>query len=255
MKYIHNKEIKHHLKRMHKLKHVLLRAGHKERTHTYMTTLYTILKKGLLGQAVINKYPLVKKDEKTPLQIINKCLYNLMPAFIFQRVLKGGKLFELPIPVSDNRASFLASSWLHKTIVKQNKTSLTVPYRLANEISASLYGDGFAKEFLKAHIDIAIDQRPFNHYIRRKRRVISRSRNNRIARRLVKIYRIRRRHARRHNSQTKKLSKFVNKHQGRDYRSKQRNKYQDKYRKYYKRNKHKNRYPLYKNQSRKYKSR
>jgi len=177
------------LVRLKKLKGVLIKSGNKERSHNFLMNLYMILKQGFRGMSVVNKYQLQSFGETKPLAIIDKCLYRLMPAFVLRRVIKSGKPFELPVPISDNHAYFMACNWLLKASLKNNKTALTIPYLLTQEICATLHNEGSALDSLKAYIEIALDQRPFLRYIKKKRKVISRSKRSYAASRLRKIYR------------------------------------------------------------------
>jgi hypothetical protein len=177
------------MNRLKKLRGVLVKSGNRERSHSFIMSLYTILKQGFRGKVVTNKYPVNSFGETTPLTIIDRCLYKLMPAFVFHKVIKAGKSFELPVPISDNHAYFKACNWLLKASLRNNKTALTIPYLLTQEICATLYNEGSALDYLTAYIEIALDQRPFMRYIKKKRKIISRSKKSYAAYRLHKLYR------------------------------------------------------------------
>nr|ADD25163.1 ribosomal protein S7 [Didymium iridis]ADD25164.1 ribosomal protein S7 [Didymium iridis] len=172
-----------------KLKGVLTRSGNKERSHSFLLNLYSLLKQACRDQVIGNKYHTIKFAPQKPLAIINKCLFQLMPAFVFTKVIKSGKPFDLPVPISDNHAYFKACNWLIKASLQNNKSALTIPYLLTQEIYATLHNEGAAFGYLKSFIDIAIDQQPFMRFIKRKRKVISRSKKTYAASRLRKIYR------------------------------------------------------------------
>jgi hypothetical protein len=177
------------LEKIKKLKGVLVKCGNKERTNTFLVNLYASLKQAKRNKFNDSKYPLSFIAETTPLSIINRCLYNLMPAFVLRRIIRAGKSFELPVPISDNHAVFRASYWLIKATIKNNKNALSLPSLLTQEICATLYNEGAALDYLKSYIEIAIDQRPFMRYIKKKRKVKSRSKKTYAARCLRKLYR------------------------------------------------------------------
>lgn len=189
-------------KKVHTLKSLLIRSGNKERTNTFILRLMHILK---LAAKLKNKhhplisitarYPLNVLEEKDPIKILDKCLYNLMPAFILRKTFVTGKLYNLPVPISPKRARFMSADWLRKAAFKDNKNALTVPYLLTREIGAVLYKTGSAYASLGEYIDTALDQRPFSRYIRRKRKNIARSKIGRAARKFRRTYRVRRRRA------------------------------------------------------------
>jgi hypothetical protein len=200
------------LTRLKKLKGVLIKSGNGERSNTFLMNLYAILKQGFRGKSVTTKYQLTSFGETKPLAIIDRCLYKLMPAFILRRVIKSGKSFELPVPISDNHAFFMACNWLSKASLKNNKSALTIPYLLTQEICATLYNEGAALDYLKAYIEIALDQRPFMRYVKKKRKIISRSKKSYAAYRLRKIYHKQQSTAFQHRNHTTRNYKRINTH-------------------------------------------
>jgi len=163
------------------------KCGNKQRALSIMHSLLTKLKLSIAGYPVNNNFPLSTLKEKDPYQIINRCLYILKPAFILRQHFKAGKRFDLPVPISEKRATFMAMYWLCKTVLKNNKNEYSFATLLAQEISATLYQEGSAKNFLKAYVDIAFDQLPFITYIKRRRYIASKSKGKSILKRLRKI--------------------------------------------------------------------
>lgn len=172
------------------LVNILQKCGNKQRAFSYLFGLFGKLKLGLAGFPIVANYPLHTLDEKNPIQIIHKSLYNLKPAFFIRRTIRSGRRYDLPVPISDKRATFMAIDWLRKTIFKNNKNDLSFTYLLAREISATLYNEGSAKDFLKAYIDIALDQRPFGRFIKPRKYTVSKSQRTRIATKFEKMHTI-----------------------------------------------------------------
>jgi len=160
---------------------VFQKCGNKQRSLSSLFSLFALLKRSIAGYPILSQYPLNTLDENDPIQIINKSLYNLKPAFLIRRTIKSGKRYDLPVPISSQRATFMAMDWMRKIALKNNKNNLSLSFLLAQEISANVYRDGSAQNFLKAYIDIALDQRPFSRFIKRKRFMIAKSKGTKAA--------------------------------------------------------------------------
>jgi hypothetical protein len=173
-----------------RLVNILQKCGNKQRALSYLFSLFGKLKLGLAGFPIVPNYPLHTLDEKNPIQIIQKSLYNLKPAFFIRRTIRSGRRYDLPVPISDKRATFMAIDWLRKTVFKDNKNDKSFTSLLAREISATLYHEGSAKDFLKAYIDIALDQRPFGRFIKPRKYTVSKSQRTLIAGRFEKMHKI-----------------------------------------------------------------
>jgi len=156
-----------------KLKSLLIKSGKKERTNSFLLKLLTLVK---------------HQTKKDPFIVLDTLLFKLAPGFILRRTFVAGKLFNLPVPISDNHAFFMGADYLRKAAFRNTKTFLTVPYLLFNEIKDALQHKGGAYESLKAYIDIALDHRPFSRYIRKKKKVISRSQKGRAFLKLRKLF-------------------------------------------------------------------
>jgi len=206
-------------KKVDKLKSLLIRGGNKERTNTFLLCLLQELKTAATLQdnqnfliSFLKKTPLNTLGEKDPLKIIDKCLYNLMPAFILRRTFVAGRFYNLPVPISNNHARFMASDWLRKSAFK-DVSNLPVSTRLTHAISEVLNRTGSAVASLKGYIEIALDQRPFSRYIRKKRKIVAISKRGYAAYKLGKQYKkskkiIRLRRARKNRSRLKVRSRL-----------------------------------------------
>jgi hypothetical protein len=203
-----------------KLIGVMQKCGNRQRALSSMFSLFKQLKLGLAGFPVANNYPLNTLDAENPIHLIHKCLYNLKPAFLLRRVVKSGKRYDLPVPISDKRAIFMAIDWLRKTVLKNNKNELSFSSLLAQEISACLHHKGSAENFLKAYIDIALDQRPFNKFIKRRRFNISKSKRTAVAAEYEKIQDNIRRNLRVRRHRNMVITRRINMHNMRVFKAK-----------------------------------
>nr|ADZ99059.1 ribosomal protein S7 [Physarum polycephalum] len=191
---------------------ILQKRGNKQRALSSFFGLFKQLKLGIAGFPIVDKYPLHTRDVKNPIDALYQSLYNLKPAFLIRRTIKSGRRYDLPVPISENRAIFMAIDWLRKTVFKNNKNDLSFTSLLAREISASLHHEGSAKDFLRAYIDIAIDQRPFSRFIKKKRFNVSKSKRTIIASRFEKIRESVRRTLRSRKYHNIGITRRVNKH-------------------------------------------
>lgn len=178
----------------------------------------SLQKKGNRQRAIRSLFKLLTtiktktSSTQKPLQILYTCLYNLKPAFLIRRHIKSGKRYDLPVPITENRAIFMAISWLRKSVLRNNKNNLPLHNLLANEINATLNQEGSAKDFLKAYIDLAIDQRPFLRFIKKRRFSASKSKRTKAAKRLYRIRLITRKAIRKRKFRSKKIIRKMNIH-------------------------------------------
>jgi len=198
-----------------KLRCVLIQRGNKERANSFVFSLCQALK--IASNPIHNhtdignfmaKNPINTLGEKNPFNIIDRCLFKLMPAFNLKNTVVAGKLYRLPIPISDNRAAYLATSWLRKAAIADNKNAFTVPYLLAREVGAVLNDNGSACKSLSEFIDIALDQRPFSRYLWKKRKIIGMSKKGKPFRRLKKQHKLARRVINRRNGRKRYRARF-----------------------------------------------
>jgi len=191
---------------------IIQKRGNKQRALSTLFSLFNILKLGIAGYPTSNNYPLHTLDEKNPIKLIHRGLYNLKPAFLIRRVIKSGRRYDLPIPISENRAQFMSIDWLRKAVFKNNKNDSSFAFLVAREISASLHREGSAKDFLKAYIDIALDQQPFNKFIKRRRNKVSKSKRTKAASRFKKIRKAIRRTLRARKYRNIRITRKINIH-------------------------------------------
>jgi len=179
-----------HLLPLHKLKGVVQRRGNKERAHQMALATLILLKQGLTRTYSAGQ-------DRSPINFFNRCLENITPAFILHRVIIAGKLYTLPVPISDNRSTFTGIKWLRLAALKRNNSPSSFPELLVDELHNSLNNQGTARDLLQEVIDTAIDQRPFEHYLRKRKTYICKSRNSKTGRLMTDAHHKQRRLSRR----------------------------------------------------------
>lgn len=230
--------------KVYQLKNLLTRKGNLDRANSFLMKLIRLLKIALLypkSKHFINSFfpnnQLRKHAERSSFRILDKCLSLLLPAFILRRTVVAGRVYQLPVPVSPHRASFMACDWLRKAAFRDTKNALTVPYLLAREISVTLNKKGTAWKSLRSYIKVAIDQRPFIRYVRKKRRIISRSKTGKAGQKLFERFRRGRRRVNRKKSAAKYRSRqYIYKIKKYIIKRKQKTRSKNKKRSYYKNN-------------------
>jgi ribosomal protein S7 len=195
-----------------KLRNCLIRNGNRERATSFILDLLPRLqlrnkrntkkldKKKLLKKRKTSLKKLIRKPKvhrhTDPVTVLGIVLRRLAPSFFLRRIVRGGRAYDLPVPISQNRAHYLASRWLRTGAFKDTKSSLTVPELLARESRLVLQKKGAAWRSLRAQIRIAKDQRPFTHLMRQSRKFTSvrRSLRLRIPEHLYRKYKRRNKH-------------------------------------------------------------
>lgn len=82
-------------------------------------------------------------------------------------MIRAGKTYKIPVPISDHRATYLACKWLKQATLEDTKTSITIPHLIFRELRDLLRNKGKALKTLRTYISTAIDQRPFTKFLRK----------------------------------------------------------------------------------------
>uniref|UniRef100_A0A9J8BKF1 Mitochondrial ribosomal protein S7 n=1 Tax=Cyprinus carpio carpio TaxID=630221 RepID=A0A9J8BKF1_CYPCA len=98
-----------------------------------------ILARGIMTQTLETiKRKQVEKYHKSPAQALENC----KPIIGLASVQKGGKSYQVPIPLTDNRRRFLAMKWMI-TECRDNKHRRTHMYeKLSQELLAAFANEG-----------------------------------------------------------------------------------------------------------------
>ncbi|XP_066530475.1 small ribosomal subunit protein uS7m [Hoplias malabaricus] len=121
---------------------MMMQDGNKALAREIMTqTLETIKRKQ------VEKYhrtPSAEKEaiECNPYAIFHQALENCKPVIGLASIQKGGKNYQVPIPLKDNRRRFLAMKWMI-TECRENKHRRTHMYeKLSQELLAAFVNEG-----------------------------------------------------------------------------------------------------------------
>nr|CAG4648866.1 EOG090X0CZM [Polyphemus pediculus] len=71
--------------------------------------------------------------ELNPINILHKAIENSKPLLLLTPIKRGGTVYQVPIPVSEKHASFLAMRWLIEAS-KDKERTIHFPEKLANEL-------------------------------------------------------------------------------------------------------------------------
>jgi ribosomal protein S7 len=153
-----------HLKSNVLFKNLFIKKGNAERSLNFIIELHSLLRISVKRHIIF----IPGSGINYPVQILDKLLYKVKPGFIIRRIIAAGKPYYLPVPISEHRASYLACSWLRKAIIQDTKGSSTIPQLMLKEILNLSKNKGIALQALKDYIKLALDQRPFSRFIRKK---------------------------------------------------------------------------------------
>ncbi|XP_062265035.1 small ribosomal subunit protein uS7m [Platichthys flesus] len=113
-----------------------------------------------------HKTPQGKKEEIecNPYTIFHKALDNCKPVVGLASVQKGGKYYQVPVPLSDNRQRFLAMKWMI-TECRDNKHRRTHMYeKLSQELMAAYIKEGNVIKKKHEMHKMAEANRAYAHY-------------------------------------------------------------------------------------------
>ncbi|KAK2536865.1 Mrps7 [Columba livia] len=95
----------------------------------------------------LEKYHKAPEDEKeaiecNPYVIFHQALKNCQPIIGLSSITRGGKTYQVPVPLKDNRKRFLAMKWLI-TECRENKNRRTLmPEKLSQELLQAFNNEG-----------------------------------------------------------------------------------------------------------------
>ena len=162
-------------------RNILIKRGNRERAFRFMSEVHGIIKtsyrKHRIKTRIKFKTKIIKKKKRRikvveairpkPHLIINEAIYKLKPSFNLRRLIRAGKTYKIPVPISDHRATYLACKWLKQATIEDTKTSITIPHLIFRELRDLLRNKGKALKTLRTYISTAIDQRPFTKFLRK----------------------------------------------------------------------------------------
>ncbi|KAM7372089.1 hypothetical protein PAMP_009284 [Pampus punctatissimus] len=143
---------------------MMMKHGNKILAREIMTETLEDIKRKQVEK--YHKAPTGKKEniECNPNTIFHRALENCKPVVGLASVKKGGRFYQVPIPLSDNRRRFLAMKWLI-TECRENKHRRTHMYeKLSQELLAASIDEGnVVKKKYELH-KMAESNRAYAHY-------------------------------------------------------------------------------------------
>ncbi|XP_072225873.1 small ribosomal subunit protein uS7m [Leuresthes tenuis] len=147
-----------------KFVNMMMEHGNKVLAREIMTQTMENIKKKQVEK--YHKAAVGKKEEIecNPYAIFHQALENCKPVVGLASIQKGGKYYQVPIPLSDNRRRFLAMKWM-VTECRDNKHRRTHMYeKLSQELLAAFEKEGnVVKKKYELH-KMAEANRAYAHY-------------------------------------------------------------------------------------------
>lgn len=140
----------------------------------YVTILIGLfLRKGykLYSYKIISKFIfLVKLQEKKNINYIFNLYFNkYIPLFSFISKKIAANVYQLPSLINRNRAKTLLVRWFIKASLERSENNTII--KLFNEFNDLKLGYGRTLKYLEEHYKLALKNRPFLRFLRKRRKV------------------------------------------------------------------------------------
>ena len=120
-------------------------------------------KKGVAQKVVYGAFDIIaEKTGKSPLEVFNQALENIMPSLEVKARRVGGATYQVPMEVRPERRTTLGLRWL--TNYSRNRGEKTMKERLAGEIMDASNNTGNAVKKREDTHKMAESNRAFAHY-------------------------------------------------------------------------------------------
>ncbi len=120
-------------------------------------------KKGVAQKVVYGAFDIIaEKTGKSPLEVFNQALENIMPSLEVKARRVGGATYQVPMDVRPERRTTLGLRWL--TSYSRNRGEKTMKERLAGEIMDASNNTGSAVKKREDTHKMAESNRAFAHY-------------------------------------------------------------------------------------------
>ena len=120
-------------------------------------------KKGVAQKVVYSAFDIIaEKTGKSPLEVFNQALENIMPSLEVKARRVGGATYQVPMEVRPERRTTLGLRWL--TNYARNRGEKTMKERLAGEIMDASNNTGSAVKKREDTHKMAESNRAFAHY-------------------------------------------------------------------------------------------
>jgi small subunit ribosomal protein S7 len=111
-------------------------------------------------------FEIKKNKKKNPFYIFKKAIFNIYPVLYFKLKKRGARIFKLPAPIKEKKASFLCLSWIIQGA--KNRVSNTILNTFSKKIAAELIdsskGFGYSIKKKNELYNIILENRPFLRY-------------------------------------------------------------------------------------------
>jgi len=101
--------------------------------------------------------------------LLTNTLRKLKPGFNLQRTLIAGRLYTLPVPISENHDNFKAAKWLVDAATNKLSNE-NMDVLIAEMLVKTALQKGKAYGYLKDFIRLAMEQRHYKRFLRRRRK-------------------------------------------------------------------------------------
>ncbi|XP_051889252.1 28S ribosomal protein S7, mitochondrial isoform X2 [Pristis pectinata] len=149
---------------INKFINMMMKGGQKLLSKSIMNKTFELIKRKQIES--YHKAPESAKDviECNPHKIFHQALENCQPIIGLTSVQRGGKSYQVPTPLKDNRRRFLAMKWLI-TECRDNRHRRThMPEKLSQELLAAFKNEGNVVKKKHDLHKMAEANRAFAHY-------------------------------------------------------------------------------------------
>lgn len=80
--------------------------------------------------------------ERNPYTIFHQALKNCEPVIGLAPILKGGRFYQVPVPLSDRRRRFLAMKWMITECREKKHRRMLMPEKLSKELLEAFHNQG-----------------------------------------------------------------------------------------------------------------
>uniref|UniRef100_A0A8D0GW82 Small ribosomal subunit protein uS7m n=1 Tax=Sphenodon punctatus TaxID=8508 RepID=A0A8D0GW82_SPHPU len=147
-----------------KFTNMMMKGGNKTLARSLMTQTLEAIKRKQLEKYYKAPEEEREKIECSPYTIFHQAMENCKPVIGLVGVQRGGKTYQVPSPLSDNRRRFLAMKWMI-TECRENKHRRTwMPQKLSQELLDAFKNTGAVLKKKHELHKMAEANRAFAHY-------------------------------------------------------------------------------------------
>ncbi|XP_051851075.1 28S ribosomal protein S7, mitochondrial [Antechinus flavipes] len=143
---------------------MMMKGGNKVLARSLMTETLELLKRKQFQK--YHEAPVEQREsiECNPYTIFHQALHNCQPVLGLVSILKSGRFYQVPAPLTDKRRSFLAMKWMIQECRAKKPRRMLMPEKLSHELLEAFYNQGpVIKKKHELH-KMAEANRAFAHY-------------------------------------------------------------------------------------------